>query len=78
MNMKNKLVYAVAAFLVLVLSLWVYQAKFAENLLSIDIPLWVAGTPMKRYSIAIHKSQIRPFCTLWTEEYFRNPFLDPH
>lgn len=49
-----------------VLPLWYWQARYAEALFTVDVPRFIAGCVHVRYSIAIGKSQVHPFWTVWT------------
>jgi len=48
---------------------WTYQAKFAQDSLSIDLPGWLyhETNPNCRHYVVIHKSQIHPWGTHWKE-----------
>jgi hypothetical protein len=64
--MKRSLWIFLAFPFCLVFSWW-YQATLAINLVSFDVPDWIMGNTNRNvsYSIAIHKSQIKPWGTLW-------------
>ena len=57
---------------------WYWQARYARNLVSIDVPDWIMGNTNRNvsYSIAIHKSQIKPWGTLWKATTY--PDLETH
>ena len=44
---------------------WHYRATAERPLTIIDIPTWMAGSQARRYSLAVGKSQIKPYGTLW-------------
>ena len=66
--MKKKLKLAMCGAAVAcsaLLGLWYWQANHAERLKSISVPQWIAGGGNVSYSIAVHKSQIKPYGTVW-------------
>lgn len=79
--MKKNIINSVALVAVgcsALLCLWWWQATRASNLVSIPIPRCVMGETNLNvsYSVAIHKSQIRPWGTLWTATYYPNTNAD--
>jgi len=66
--MKTKLIIAScgAAFACgALLGLWYWQANHAERVMNISVPRWLAGDWNVSYSIAVGKSQIKPYGTVW-------------
>lgn len=76
MKKKRKLI-AAGAILALIALLglrWYWQAKYAEHLIMFHVPDWIMrnSDPDVSYSVAIGKSQIHPYGTLWKATYYRN------
>lgn len=66
--MKSKLKY-LPPFLIVIwicfFVVWHWQATYAEGLVLIRIPQWIIGGGDTSYSIAVGKSQIKPYGTVW-------------
>jgi hypothetical protein len=60
----------VLAFLCLILlAAWGWQAGVSDSLMAIEVPRWIAGSATVSYSVSIHKTQIRPWGTIWRTTY---------
>lgn len=60
-----RVIFVLAVAFMALLGAWHWQSNYAENVKSIPVPKWLAGGENLRYSIAIGKSQIKPYGTIW-------------
>jgi hypothetical protein len=76
--MVKRSIWILCAFLFCLASSWWYQATLAKNLVSFDVPDWIIGNTNRNvsYSVAIHKSQIKPWGTLWKATTY--PDIETH
>ena len=70
---KEILILMIVGIIVIFWALWDWQARYADDLLRIEIPNFIVGDENTKYFIAIHKSQIRPYFTVWKQKYEKNP-----
>lgn len=68
MKLKKKLKpvpCAATPLIALLFCFWYWQANHAERVRIINVPQWMAGGSNVSYSVAIGKSQIKPYGTPW-------------
>ena len=65
MTKRRFIAGAVGSLVIGLVGAWYWQAHYASRLLSIPVPRWVAGSTNVSYSVAVHRSQLRPWATVW-------------